>query len=101
MSRKVRTTLAGLAVVAGMFAVGSAPAQAATSATAAGAAADSPCGWFISSGLAKYNHCDYNRVVIRVSRLIGSDFDKCVGPGVTTLGIHPAINGAWYAGRTC
>ncbi|MFC5830679.1 DUF6355 family natural product biosynthesis protein [Nonomuraea insulae] len=96
MFRKARTALIGLAVAAGMVTVGSAPVQAATS-----AAMDAPCGWFVSSGLAKYNHCDYNNVIIYVDRLIHSDYEKCVGPGVTTLGIHPAVKGAWYNGRLC
>lgn len=60
-----------------------------------------PCGWSTSNLWAYYNHCGSGNVVIFVQRRVTSDYYRCVGPGVTRLGLVTSTSGAWYDGRSC
>ncbi|MFD1541575.1 DUF6355 family natural product biosynthesis protein [Nonomuraea guangzhouensis] len=46
-------------------------------------------------------------VAIRVEVVFGDDYDRCIGPGRTSLGprslggLTPGVTYAYYVGRTC
>lgn len=75
MSLKKKITMAGLALalVAGGAVV----------APTAAMAAD-PCGYFVSAGYYKYNHCGSGNAYIQVDQVVGN-YQTCVGPGTTII----------------
>ncbi|GHJ38074.1 DUF6355 family natural product biosynthesis protein [Streptomyces sp. TS71-3] len=109
MRRGIKSALATAAVAAAAsLAMGTASASAApvTAPQAQEAKAASACGWYTDwTAHAWYNHCGTGRVVIYVDLLsVGGSsegYETCVGPGDTYLGSWPAVQGAWYVGRTC
>ncbi|MCP2357322.1 hypothetical protein HD597_004342 [Nonomuraea thailandensis] len=71
-------------------------------------AAQFQCGFHVDGNLnALYGHCDApprTDIVINVELGWGGDsgnYDKCVKPGLTTLGKYPSIWYAKYTGRLC
>lgn len=77
------------------------PASAAT-ASAGGAKAAAPCGFYVQGNEAYYNHCGSGRIKIRVRWVFWwNTADRCVGPGITGLEEKRAdkfISNAWYIG---
>jgi hypothetical protein len=73
-----------------------------TSSSATGASAF-VCGHDAEYPLAYYNHCNSNvNVLIRVERHWPlSDYDKCVAPGRTYLGLMDDVYWSWYKGVLC
>ncbi|ORT58541.1 DUF6355 family natural product biosynthesis protein [Streptomyces sp. CB03238] len=101
--RRTSRTLRALAT-AGLMTVAGVTGGLATAGTATAAESGTlACGWDpdAAAGIAYYNHCANNRVVIRVERHNASGYDQCVGPGRTYLGSTSVIKYAWYAGRLC
>ncbi|MGC5561606.1 DUF6355 family natural product biosynthesis protein [Streptomyces sp. FR-108] len=107
MRRGIKSALMTAALAAAAVGTTVAPANAAPQPTPqAQPATASACGWYTDwTAHAWYNHCGSGRVVIYVDLLsVGGSsegYEKCVGPGDTFLGSWPAVQGAWYVGRTC
>lgn len=70
-----------------------------------GVASAAPCGFYNDIGRHWYNHCGPGNVKIRIhwDNFLAPDReeDRCVGPGVTEIGIPNSlkrISNAWYIG---
>ncbi|RJQ79035.1 hypothetical protein D5S17_11535 [Pseudonocardiaceae bacterium YIM PH 21723] len=61
-------------------------------------AAPEQCGYYtlgpVTARFSFYDHCGDGRVIIKIVYYIGSDEERCVGPGTSNLGL--GVSNAYY-----
>ena len=65
-------------------------------------AAPEPCGYFESGYGYHYNHCASGHVKIHIDVVRGFDETRCVGGGISLLGLKAKgreVRNAWYIGE--